>query len=94
MLPRIKVSYCVIALLSSSILAFGLYNVHAMAGVTEGGVLGLTLLLRHWFQVSPSVSGFLLNGACYLMGLETAGQGVYRLLSGVHRGVFGGLPGL
>lgn len=85
MLPRIKVSYCVIALLSSSILAFGLYNVHAMAGVTEGGVLGLTLLLRHWFQVSPSVSGFLLNGACYLMGWRLLGKEfiAYSLVSTV-----------
>ena len=36
---------CVMALLGSAILAFGLYNVHAFSGVTEGGVLGLTLLL-------------------------------------------------
>ena len=35
---------CVMALLGSAILAFGLYNVHAFSGVTEGGVLGLTLL--------------------------------------------------
>ena len=31
-------------LLGSAILAFGLYNVHALSGVTEGGILGLTLL--------------------------------------------------
>ena len=34
-------------LLGSAILAFGLYNVHALSGVTEGGILGLTLLLHH-----------------------------------------------
>ena len=28
----------------SAILAFGLYQVHSISGVTEGGVLGLTLL--------------------------------------------------
>ena len=33
------------ALLGSAILAFGLYNVHALSNVTEGGVLGMTLLL-------------------------------------------------
>ena len=27
------------------LLAFGLYNVHSLAGVTEGGMLGMTLLL-------------------------------------------------
>ena len=30
----------------SAILAFGLYQVHSISGVTEGGVLGLTLLGR------------------------------------------------
>lgn len=62
------------ALLGSAILAFGLYNVHAFSGVTEGGVLGLTLLLHHWLGVSPSVSGFVLNAACYLFGWRTLGR--------------------
>ena len=44
-------------LLSGSfILAFGLYNIHSQSGVTEGGVLGLILLLDHWFGLSPSIS--------------------------------------
>ena len=34
---------CVMALLGSAILAFGLYNVHSFSNVTEGGVLGMTL---------------------------------------------------
>ena len=55
---------CVLALIGSAILAFGLYNVHAFSGVTEGGVLGLTLLLHHWFGLSPSISGLVLNAAC------------------------------
>ena len=42
--------------LGSAILAFGLYNVHSISGVTEGGVLGLTLLLEHWFGISPSIA--------------------------------------
>ena len=29
------------------ILAFGLYHIHALSGITEGGVLGMSLLLRH-----------------------------------------------
>ena len=60
---------CVMALLGSAILAFGLYNVHAFSGVTEGGVLGLTLLLYHWFGLSPSISGLVLNAACYIVHL-------------------------
>ena len=29
----------------SGLLAFGLYHVHSFSGITEGGVLGFTLLL-------------------------------------------------
>ena len=45
MIPKLKPKSCAFALLGSAILAFGLYNVHSFSGVTEGGVLGLTLLL-------------------------------------------------
>ena len=62
-----------LALTGSAILAFGLYNVHAFSGVTEGGILGLTLFLDHWLGISPSLSALVLNAACYLFGLKTLG---------------------
>ena len=43
----IKIKNCIIAVLSSTFLAFGLYHVHSLSGVTEGGVIGLNLLLEH-----------------------------------------------
>lgn len=70
---RISLRACLLSLLGSAILAFGLYNVHAFSGVTEGGVLGLTLLLHHFFDISPSISGLILNAACYLFGFRTLG---------------------
>lgn len=62
------------AFLSSAFQAFGMYNVHAIADVTEGGVLGLTLLLEQWFSISPALSGLILNGICYLIGWRTFGR--------------------
>lgn len=70
---RISLRACLFNLLGSAILAFGLYNVHAFSVVTEGGVLGLTLFLHHWFSISPAVSGLILNLLCYLIGLKTLG---------------------
>ena len=64
---------CALALTGSAIQAFGLYNIHAFAGVTEGGVLGLTLLLHHWLGLSPAISGFVLNAVCYLIGFKVLG---------------------
>ena len=72
------------ALLGSAILAFGLCHVHAYSGVTEGGVLGLTLLLHHWLGISPSASGLVLNAACYLAGWRTLGRSfvLFSLVAG------------
>lgn len=64
----------IIALLGSCILAFGLYNIHSLSGVTEGGILGLTLLFEYWFNVSPAVSSFFLNLICYLIGWKLLGK--------------------
>lgn len=73
-LPKLKLSSCLVALLGSAILAFGLYHIHSFSGVTEGGVLGLTLLLQNWFDLSPAVTGLILNAACYLLGWRTLGK--------------------
>ena len=74
MFSLIKPRKCALALLGSAILAFGLYNVHALSGVTEGGVLGMTLFLHHWVRISPAVTGLILNAVCYLMGWKLLGR--------------------
>lgn len=76
-----KVWLCIIG---SAILSFGLYNIHALSGVTEGGILGMTLLLHHWLGVSPAVSGFVMNAVCYLIGWKLLGRAfvAYSVISG------------
>ena len=74
MFKHIRISYCIVALLSSAFLAFGLYHVHSCSGVTEGGVLGMTLLLQRWLDISPAVSGFVMNAICYGLGWKVLGR--------------------
>ncbi len=74
MFKDIKIKYCVIAVLSSVFLAFGLYHIHSLAGVTEGGVVGLNLLLEYWFHISPAVTNFVANVICYLLGWKLLGR--------------------
>lgn len=71
-------------LAGSAVLAFGLYNIHALSGVTEGGILGATLLLHHWFHISPAWSGLVMNAVCYLLGWKLMGAGfvLYSLVAG------------
>lgn len=70
----ISVKNSLIILISSILLAFGLYNVHATADITEGGFLGLTLLLDYWFSITPAISSFVFNAVCYLIGFKILGR--------------------
>ena len=63
-----------VAMLSSVSLAFGLYHVHSLSNVTEGGVLGLNLLLEHWFHITPSITNFVANVLCYALGWKLLGR--------------------
>ena len=69
-------------MLSSTFLAFGLYHVHSLSGVTEGGVIGLNLLLEHWFGISPSVTNFVANVICYALGWKILGR-IFLVYSGI-----------
>ena len=73
-IPKLKPKNIITALVGSAILAFGLFNIHSFSGVTEGGVLGLTLLLHNWFGISPSVSSVVMNVACYALGWKLLGK--------------------
>ena len=74
MIFGLKLKNCLISLLGSTVLAFGLYHIHSFSQVTEGGQLGLTLLLQHWFSVSPAISSFIINCICYFIGWKTLGR--------------------
>lgn len=60
--------------LASGFQAFGMYHVHAAAGITEGGIFGALLLLNHWFALSPALTSMILNGTCYLWGWKRLGH--------------------
>lgn len=84
---NISLKDILISLAGSGILAFGLYNIHSLSGVTEGGVLGLTLLLDHWLGLSPALSSLVLNLLCYILGWRTLGRR-FIVLSAVAGGSF------
>ena len=73
-LKNLTLKNCAITLLGSFILAFGLYHVHSISGVTEGGVLGATLLLEHWTGISPALTGGIMNVLCYVLGWKLLGK--------------------
>lgn len=69
-----RIKQVLFILLGAFILAFGMYNVHSLVNVCEGGVIGLTLFFEHWFDISPGVTGFILNFICYVIGWKLLGK--------------------
>lgn len=69
-----RIQKVLLSVVGGGILAFGLCNVHSLSGVTEGGALGLMLLLEHWLGLSPAWSGLLINFGCYAFGFRTLGR--------------------
>ena len=50
---RILIKILFIAL-GAAILSFGIHNIHERTDITEGGVLGLMLLINEWLGISPA----------------------------------------
>ena len=60
-------------LLGTAICSFGIYNIHRQTGVTEGGVLGMIVLLNYWFDISPSILSVSLDLLCYVLAFRRLG---------------------
>jgi len=52
----------------TAILAFGMFNIHARSCISEGGVLGLSLLIYHCSGISPALSSLVLDTTAFLIG--------------------------
>lgn len=69
-------------LIGTAISSFGLINIHRRVHITEGGVLGMILLLNYWFHVPTSILSPVLDAICYLAGYRYFGK-VFLLRSAV-----------
>lgn len=87
MYPKITLKTILINLLGSAILAFGTYHVHSQSAITEGGMLGLTLLVQYWLHISPAVSGIVMSSACFYFAWRMLG-GRFIVMSLVAGGGF------
>lgn len=61
-------------LLGSTILAFGVYNFYYLNDITEGGVLGLLLLLKNLFDIEPSIANIIIDGLLISVGYKFFGK--------------------
>lgn len=59
--------------LGAMICSFGIHNIHQRTHITEGGVIGLMLLIENWLKISPAYITPLLDAACYLLAFKFLG---------------------
>ncbi|WP_297638350.1 YitT family protein [uncultured Clostridium sp.] len=64
----------VLVILGATILAFGSYNLNFQNDVTEGGVLGLMLLLQNLFNFSPSITSIVIDFTLFFIGMKFFGK--------------------
>ena len=65
--------------LGTAISSFGIYNIHRQTNITEGGVLGLILLLNNWTGVSPAILTPLLDIFCYTFAFRYLGKDFIKI---------------
>lgn len=76
----LTVKKLLIIVLGAAICTFGIHNIHQRVNITEGGIIGLMLLVEHWLGVSPAYITPILDAACYLLAFKYLG-GMFIKLS-------------
>ena len=69
----LTVKKILLIMLGAMIYTFGVHNIHQRTNITEGGVIGLMLLIEHWLQMSPAYITPILDLACYLLAFKFLG---------------------
>lgn len=59
--------------LGAMICSFGIHNIHQRTHITEGGIIGLMLLVEHWLHFSPAYITPVLDMTCYLLAAKFLG---------------------
>ena len=60
-------------MIGALICSFGIHNIHQRTGITEGGVIGMMLLVEHWLGVSPAYITPVLDIICYVLAFKYLG---------------------
>ena len=68
--PKILLSI----LAGTAISAFGMVNIHQRVHITEGGGLGMILLLNYWFHIPASLLSPILDAISYAAGFKYLGK--------------------
>ena len=66
-------------ILGAMICSFGIHNIHQRTNITEGGVMGMMLLIDHWMHLSPAYITPVLDVSCYLLAFKILGGNFIKM---------------
>ena len=82
-LKKETIQSIILIIIGATILSFGSYNFNYQNNITEGGVLGLLLLMQHVFNISPSITSVVIDFTLFAIGSKFFGKKflLYSILS-------------
>lgn len=66
-------------MLGAAIATFGIHNIHQRVNITEGGVIGLMLLVENWLGFSPAYITPVLDIGCYILAARYLGANFIKI---------------
>lgn len=69
----------ILIFLGAMIYSFGIHNIHQRTHITEGGILGMMILIEHWLGFSMAYITPVLDGLCYLTAYRFLGARFIRI---------------
>lgn len=73
LLEGLSVKKVLLIILGAAVCSFGIHNIHQRTAITEGGVIGMMLLIDRWLGFPPAVITPVLDITCYVLAFRYLG---------------------
>lgn len=73
LLEGLSIKKVLLIILGAAVCSFGIHNIHQRTAITEGGVIGMMLLIDRWLGLPPAVITPVLDITCYALAFRYLG---------------------
>ena len=73
LLEGLSVKKVLLIILGAAVCSFGIHTIHQRTAITEGGVIGMMLLIDRWLGLPPAVITPVLDITCYALAFRYLG---------------------
>lgn len=73
LLEGLTLKKVLLIILGAAVCSFGIHNIHQRTAITEGGVIGMMLLIDRWLGLPPALITPVLDITCYALAFRYLG---------------------